>query len=66
MGGIHALNKAEQDFINQWEADAFRKKLASGLPRYKYQFCYLLGLGGGSKGLFLHFGAGHNIVDGLA
>jgi hypothetical protein len=30
MGGICTLNKDEQDFINQWEADAFRKKLASG------------------------------------
>jgi rhamnose utilization protein RhaD (predicted bifunctional aldolase and dehydrogenase) len=30
LGGILALNKAEQDFINRWEADAFRKKLASG------------------------------------
>jgi len=30
LGGILSLNKAEQDFINRWEADAFRKKLASG------------------------------------
>jgi len=29
LGGILTLNKAEQDFINRWEADAFRKKLAS-------------------------------------
>ncbi len=29
IGGILSLNKAEQDFINRWEAEAFRKKLAS-------------------------------------
>jgi rhamnose utilization protein RhaD (predicted bifunctional aldolase and dehydrogenase) len=29
LGGILTLNKPEQDFINRWEADAFRKKLAS-------------------------------------
>ncbi|MDD5064387.1 MAG: class II aldolase/adducin family protein [Phycisphaerae bacterium] len=29
FGGILALNKPEQDFINRWEADAFRKKLAN-------------------------------------
>ena len=29
LGGIFALNKRQQNFINQWEADAFRKKLAS-------------------------------------
>ncbi len=35
FGGISTLNKRQQDFINQWEADAFRKKLAnsSSLPR---------------------------------
>jgi len=31
LGGILTLNYAEQDFINRWEAEAFRKKLASGL-----------------------------------
>jgi rhamnose utilization protein RhaD (predicted bifunctional aldolase and dehydrogenase) len=30
LGEIVALNKAERNFINQWEPDAFRKKLASG------------------------------------
>jgi rhamnose utilization protein RhaD (predicted bifunctional aldolase and dehydrogenase) len=29
FGGILSLNKLEQDFINRWEADAFRKKLAN-------------------------------------
>ncbi len=32
LGGILSLNKLEQDFINRWEADAFRKKLANGAP----------------------------------
>ncbi len=30
FGGVLALTKREQDFINNWEAEAFRKKLASG------------------------------------
>jgi rhamnose utilization protein RhaD (predicted bifunctional aldolase and dehydrogenase) len=30
FGGIFALNKRQQDFINNWEAEAFRKKLVSG------------------------------------
>ena len=30
FGGILALNKRQQDFINNWEAEVFRKKLASG------------------------------------
>ena len=30
FGGILALNKRQQDFINNWEAEAFRKKLVSG------------------------------------
>jgi rhamnose utilization protein RhaD (predicted bifunctional aldolase and dehydrogenase) len=30
FGGILALTEREQDFINNWEAEAFRKKLASG------------------------------------
>jgi rhamnose utilization protein RhaD (predicted bifunctional aldolase and dehydrogenase) len=29
MGGIVTLNKQQQDFINNWESEAFRKKLAS-------------------------------------
>lgn len=29
MGGILALNKRQQDFINNWESEAFRKKLVS-------------------------------------
>ncbi|MHC4633057.1 MAG: hypothetical protein ACYS9C_17565 [Planctomycetota bacterium] len=30
MGGIWCLNKRQRDFINKWEAEAFRKKLATG------------------------------------
>ena len=30
MGGVLALTKREQDFINTWESEAFRKKLVSG------------------------------------
>ncbi len=33
FGGILSLSKTEQDFINQWEAEAFRKRLASGLSK---------------------------------
>ncbi|HIJ53250.1 MAG TPA: class II aldolase [Planctomycetes bacterium] len=29
FGGVLALNNGEQDFINNWEAEAFRKKLVS-------------------------------------
>ncbi len=32
MGGIVTLNKRQQDFINNWESEAFRKKLASKTP----------------------------------
>jgi hypothetical protein len=30
MGGICCLNKRQRDFINKWEAEAFRKKVAKG------------------------------------
>lgn len=30
MGGINSLNKRQRDFINNWEAEAFRKSVASG------------------------------------
>jgi len=29
FGGVLALNKRQQNFINNWESEAFRKKLAS-------------------------------------
>jgi len=31
FGGIMALTKREQEFINNWESEAFRKKLVSGV-----------------------------------
>ncbi len=30
FGGVRALNKRQQDFINNWESEAFRKRLAGG------------------------------------
>jgi rhamnose utilization protein RhaD (predicted bifunctional aldolase and dehydrogenase) len=30
MGGICTLNRRQEDFISNWESEAFRKKLASG------------------------------------
>jgi len=30
MGGILTLNKRQEDFISNWESEAFRKKLAAG------------------------------------
>lgn len=30
LGGIRGLNKRQQNFIKQWETDAFRRKLAGG------------------------------------
>ena len=30
MGGILTLNKRQEDFINNWESEAFRKRLAAG------------------------------------
>ncbi len=30
MGGIRTLNKRQEDFISNWESEAFRKKLATG------------------------------------
>ncbi|MHC4169659.1 MAG: class II aldolase/adducin family protein [Planctomycetota bacterium] len=32
MGGIRTLNKRQEDFISNWESEAFRKKLATGKP----------------------------------
>jgi hypothetical protein len=29
MGGINCLTKRQREFINKWEAEAFRKKVAS-------------------------------------
>lgn len=59
LGGILSLNKAEQDFINQWEAEAFRKLLASGASQGPLQNRIALVTGAGS-------GLGRSISLGLA
>ena len=58
LGGVHSLNKAEQDFINKWEAEAFRKKLASGLSEGDLQDRIAVVSGAGS-------GLGKSIAIGL-
>ena len=37
MGGICGLNRRQQEFINQWESEAFRKRLASCLSQGQLQ-----------------------------
>ncbi|MCJ7776832.1 MAG: SDR family NAD(P)-dependent oxidoreductase, partial [Sedimentisphaerales bacterium] len=59
LGGIRTLNKVERDFINQWEADAFRKKLASGASQGELQGRIAVVTGAGS-------GLGRSIAIGLA
>jgi rhamnose utilization protein RhaD (predicted bifunctional aldolase and dehydrogenase) len=59
MGGILTLNKAERDFINCWETDAFRKKLASGTSQGELQGRIAVVTGAGS-------GLGRSITIGLA
>jgi len=34
FGGVLALNKRRQEFINNWESEAFRKKLVSKKSKY--------------------------------
>jgi NAD(P)-dependent dehydrogenase (short-subunit alcohol dehydrogenase family)/rhamnose utilization protein RhaD (predicted bifunctional aldolase and dehydrogenase) len=59
LGGVLALNYAEQDFINQWEAEAFRKKLASGASQGELQGRIAVVTGAGS-------GLGRSIAIGLS
>jgi len=59
LGGILTLNKAEQDFINQWESEAFRKKLASGSSQGSLQGRIAVVTGAGS-------GLGKSIAAGLS
>ncbi len=59
FGGILGLSKTEQDFINQWEAEAFRKRLAGGSSKGDFQCRIAVVTGAGS-------GLGKSIAIGLA
>jgi len=58
-GGILSLTRREQDFINQWESEAFRKKLVStaGQGELKNRIAVVSGAGSG---------LGRSIAVGLA
>ena len=58
-GGIVSLNKGQRDFINQWESEAFRKKLALGSCQGQLQGRIAFVTGAGS-------GLGRSIAVGLA
>ncbi len=59
FGGIAALNKRQRHFINEWEAEAFRRKLAAGDSKGNLQGQIVVVTGGGS-------GLGRSISLGLA
>ena len=59
LGGIKALTKKEQDFINKWESESFRKALASGAAAGDLQDRITVVTGAGS-------GLGRSIAIGLA
>jgi NAD(P)-dependent dehydrogenase (short-subunit alcohol dehydrogenase family)/rhamnose utilization protein RhaD (predicted bifunctional aldolase and dehydrogenase) len=59
LGGILSLNKSEQDFINKWEAEAYRKSLAAGSIQGELQGRIAVVSGAGS-------GLGKSIAIGLA
>ncbi len=59
LGGIVSLNRQEQDFINKWEAEAFRKNMAAGSVQGELQGQIAVVTGAGS-------GLGRSIAIGLA
>jgi len=58
MGGIRTLTRRQQDFINQWESEAFRKRLTTGSAEAELQGRIAVVTGAGS-------GLGESIVVGL-
>ncbi len=59
MGGILTLTKRQRDFINQWESEAFRMKVAGGQTAGELQGRIAVVTGAGS-------GLGRSIAVGLA
>jgi len=59
MGGILTLNKRQRDFINQWESETFRKKIADGHTAGELKGRIAVVTGAGS-------GLGKSIAVGLA
>jgi rhamnose utilization protein RhaD (predicted bifunctional aldolase and dehydrogenase) len=59
MGGIFSLNRRQQNFINEWEAEAFRARVAGGASEGELKNRIAVVTGAGS-------GLGRSIAAGLA